>query len=209
MDATYTSAGRAEVGGDFYDVIPLRDGRVALAIGDVMGRGVTAAAAMSQIRSALRALVAVDPDPHTVMTRLDLLYERFPSEQLVTVAYALADPDLDQLVIASAGHPAPILARSDGTTEFITEAGGTILGVGAVARRTATVPFLQGDTLVMYTDGLLERRGEDLHESEARLLETYRSLLPEPSPEDLARLVELMRDPTRDDDVAVLSARRV
>lgn len=209
LGATYTSAGRASVGGDFYDVIPLKDGRVAMAIGDVMGRGITAAAAMSQIRAALRALVAVDPDPATVMSRLDMLYERFPSEQLVTVIYVLADPDLDQLVMSCAGHPFPILVRADGSADFLRTVGGTILGVRATDRQAVRVPFLPGDMVMMYTDGLLERRDEDPQESEARLLGTYRSLLPEPTAEDLGRLADLMRDPSRDDDVAVLAARRL
>lgn len=76
--ASYSSAGRASVGGDFYDVIPLQDGRVALAIGDVMGRGVQAAAAMSQVRAALRAFIAVEADPDTVMSRLDFSTTGFP-----------------------------------------------------------------------------------------------------------------------------------
>ena len=209
LGAAYSSAGRASVGGDFYDVIPLRDGRVAITIGDVMGRGVAAAAAMSQIRAALRALVAVDPDPRAVMTRLDLLYERFPSDQLVTLVYALADPDLDQLVLSCAGHPAPIILRADGTADYVQSANGTILGVGAVARQSVAIPFLPGDTVLMYTDGLFERREEDPQVSEARLLETYRRLLPEPSTEELERFAAQMRDPSRDDDVAVLAARRI
>lgn len=209
LGATYDSAGRASVGGDFYDVIPLHDGRVALVIGDVMGRGVAAAAAMTQIRAALRALVAVDPDPRTLLTRLDLLYERFPSDQLVTLVYALADPDLDQLVLGCAGHPPPLLARADGSADFVRPLDGTILGVGEVARQSVSVPFLPGDSLVMYTDGLLERRGEDPQSSEARLVSTYRSMRPRPEAEDLERLVAEMRDPTRDDDVAVLAVRRV
>ena len=209
LGATYTSAGRATVGGDFYDVIPLSDGRVALTVGDVMGRGVTAAAAMSQIRAALRAFIAVDPDPRTVMTRLDLLYERFPSDQLVTLVYALADPELDQLVLTSAGHPAPVLVGADGAVDFVRSARGTILGVAAGPRESVSVPFLPGDTVMLYTDGLLERRTEDLQQSEERLLETYRERMPRPTSEDLAELVQVMRDPSRDDDVAVLSARRL
>ena len=211
LDAAYSSAGRASVGGDFYDVIPLSDGRVGLAIGDVMGRGVAAAAAMSQIRAALRALVAVDPDPRTVMTRLDLLYERFPSDQLVTLVYALADPELDQLSISSAGHPLPVLAGSDGSTTFVPCPAGTLLGAGApaVSRRATVVPFLAGETLLLYTDGLLERRDEDLEVGEARLLESCRRMLSPPRAGRLDRLVEELRDPSRDDDVAVLAARRV
>ena len=186
LGATYSSAGRASVGGDFYDVIPLRDGRVALAIGDVMGRGVTAAAAMSQIRAALRALVAVDPDPRTVMTRLDLLYERFPSDQLVTLVYALADPDLDQLVMSCAGHPAPIVVRADGTAEFVhggrrhhprRRGGRPACGRRAVparARRSSCSP----------TD-CSSGAARTCRRARQRLLETYRTLLPEPTAEDL------------------------
>ena len=154
-----------------------------MAVGDVMGRGVTAAAAMSQIRAALRAFIAVDPDPRTVMTRLDLLYERFPSDQLVTLVYGLADPDLDQLVLTSAGHPAPVLVTADGQADFVRSARGTILGVAASPREAVTVPFLPGDTVMLYTDGLLERRTEDLQQSEDRLLATYRERLPEPTTE--------------------------
>jgi serine phosphatase RsbU (regulator of sigma subunit) len=143
------------------------------------------------------------------MTRLDLLYERFPSDQLVTLVYALADPDLDQLVLSCAGHPAPILVQSDGVADFVQSADGRILGVGAVVRQSVVVPFLPGDTLLMYTDGLFERRDEEPQVSEARLLETYRSMLPQPAAEDLERFVDAMRDPSRDDDVAVLAARRV
>jgi serine phosphatase RsbU (regulator of sigma subunit) len=209
LGATYTSAGRASVGGDFYDVIPLSDGRVAMAVGDVMGRGVTAAAAMSQIRAALRAFVAVDPEPRTVMTRLDLLYERFPSDQLVTLVYALADPELDQLVLSSAGHPSPVLVGADGRVDFIRSARGTILGVTAASREAVVVPFLPGDLVMLYTDGLLERRTEDLQQSEDRLLATYKELRPEPTTVDLMELVDAMRDPSRDDDVAVLAARRL
>jgi serine phosphatase RsbU (regulator of sigma subunit) len=206
LDAAYSTAGRASVGGDFYDVIPLSDGRVAFAVGDVMGRGVAAAAAMSQIRAALRALVAVDPDPRTVLTRLDLLYERFPSDQLVTLVYALADPELDQLSISSAGHPAPVIVRGGGTAELVRCPAGTILGVGSDRRQAVAVPFVAGDTLLLYTDGLLERRDEDLEVSEARLLATCRTLQSQSRAERLDRLVAQLRDSSRDDDVAVLAA---
>jgi hypothetical protein len=109
LGAYYSTPGRTEVGGDFYDAIPLPDGRLALLIGDVMGRGVEAAVSMSQIRAAVRAYVAVNPEPVFVLQRLDLLYERCPSNQLVTLAYAVADPARDLLEVAVAGHPPPLL----------------------------------------------------------------------------------------------------
>jgi serine phosphatase RsbU (regulator of sigma subunit) len=208
LSASYRSAGRVSVGGDFYDAIPLHGGRLALAIGDVMGRGVEAAASMAQIRSALRAFVAVDPDPQVVLSRLDTLYERFPSEQLVTLLYALADPERDQVVLCCAGHPPPFVLSRDGSGEFLDGVRGTILGVGRAERRRTVAPLRTGDTLVLYTDGLLERRGEDLQMSKDRLLATARDLAGTGRALDLDRLAELVRDPDRDDDVAVLGACR-
>lgn len=209
LAASYVSAGRVGVGGDFYDVIPLSDDRLALIIGDVMGRGVEAAAAMSQIRAALRAFVAVDPDPGAVMTRLDLLYEHFPSEQLVTVLYALVDPHADTAVLACAGHLPPLLLHADGTAEFVEAALGTILGVERSERAPVTVPFGPDRTLLMFTDGLVERRGEDVETGKQRLRGAVSDLVVSHDAGALDRLVSVMRDPTRDDDVAVLAARRL
>lgn len=208
LTAAYSSAGRVDVGGDFYDAIELPDGRLALVIGDVMGRGVDAAAAMSQVRAALRAIIAVDPDPATVMSRLDLLFERFPTEQLVSLVYAVADPARDELEMTSAGHPAPLLRRPDGGLEFLEGARGTILGVGLPERRVHRVRFEPGATLLLFTDGLLERRDEDYEEGRQRLLHATGALPERLASDDLTGLVELMRDPTRDDDVAVLTVRR-
>lgn len=208
LAASYTSAGRVDVGGDFYDAIPLAGGRLGLLIGDVMGRGVEAAAAMSQVLAAARAFAAVDPDPATVLERLDLYFERFPTEQLVTLAYAVIDPRSDRLTLANAGHPAPLLIRQDGTVEYVEEGCGTILGVERSPRSAATVPFAAGDTLVLFTDGLLERRGEDPEVGKERLLRAWQRLGREPTGVDLSRLVAEVRESNRDDDVAVLSARR-
>ncbi len=209
LAAAYTSAGRVDVGGDFYDFTELPDGRLAVVIGDVMGRGVDAAAAMSQVRAALRALVAVDPDPAVLLSRLDLLFERHPTEQLVTLAYAVADPERDELVVSSAGHPAPLLRAADGRLEYVEGGRGTILGVGRTDREVQRIRFSIGDTLFLFTDGLLERRDEDYEEGRERLRRAARALPSSISSPDLETLVEEMRDPTRDDDVAVVTLRRV
>ena len=208
LTASYSSAGRVSVGGDFYDAIPLQDGRIAVAIGDVMGRGVQAAAAMSQIRAALRAFIAVDPEPDVVMNRLDLLHDRFPTEQLVTLLYGVADPRTGELTLACAGHPPPLLIAPDGAAEFIEAAHGTLLGVGRSHRPTTVVPFPPGHTLLMFTDGLIERRGEDLEVSKLRLLDAC-NRMSVGTEIDLDRLAEVMRDPARDDDVALLAVHRV
>ena len=209
LASSYSSAGRVDVGGDFYDVIPLRDGRIAFAVGDVMGRGVDAAASMAQIRAALRAFVAVDPEPLKVLRRLDVLYDAFPSDQLVTLLYAVADPAQDTVTLVDAGHPDPLLRDEDGTCVSLETPRGMILGVEVDAERTAaTIPFHEGQTLLLFTDGLLERRDEDLDVSRDRLLCEVRDLPADLSGHDLAALAERMRDPSRDDDVAVLSVTR-
>jgi serine phosphatase RsbU (regulator of sigma subunit) len=209
LASSYSPAGMGDVGGDFYDALPLGGDRLALVIGDVMGRGVEAAAAMAQVRAALRAFIAVDPDPAAVMNRLDLFYEQFPTDQLVTVLYALADPGRDVVVLACAGHPPPLLLSPSGAAEFIEAAHGRLLGAGPAERTTTTLGLKPGQTLLMFTDGLIERRDEDLEQSKKRLLEVCATLPDRPDGLDLEALATAMRDPTRDDDIAILAARRL
>ena len=102
----YSPSGRTEVGGDFYDAVPLGDGRLALFVGDVMGRGVAAAAAMAQMRAAVRAYAAVDPTPEVVMPKLDLMFAQYRTDQLVTLVYLVVDPARDELVGGQRRPPA-------------------------------------------------------------------------------------------------------
>jgi serine phosphatase RsbU (regulator of sigma subunit) len=204
----YSPAGRTEVGGDFFDAIPLGDGRVAVFVGDVMGRGVHAAAAMAHMRAAVRAYAAVDPTPATLMENLDRMFDPYPSDQLVTLVYLVADPARDELVVTNAGHPPPVLLRADGSTEQLPFADGVPLGTLPSGRRQSVVPFHAGDVLLAYTDGLIERRDEDIDVGQDRLVAALGTLRePDLSPA-LNRVVDEVRDPTRDDDVAALVARR-
>ena len=100
----YSPSGRTDVGGDFYDVLSLGD-KVAFFVGDVMGRGVEAAAAMAQMRATVRSYVAIDPTPENVMGKLDTMFAMYDYGQLVTLVYVLADPARDELRIVNAGHP--------------------------------------------------------------------------------------------------------
>ena len=207
--ASYLQAGHSDAGGDFYDVTPLDDGRLAVFVGDVMGRGVTAAAAMAQMRAAIRALVAVDPDPGTVMVALDRLFDQYDFQQLVTLVYAVLDPARDELVVVNAGHPPPLLSRADGDVEVVEGEPGLLLGAGGEARTTLRLPFREGDMLLCYTDGLVERRDEEIETGVKRLATACSEL-----GEDgdlfawLADVVLAVRDTRRDDDVAVLAVRR-
>ena len=158
----YSPSGRTEVGGDFYDAMPIGGGRLALFVGDVMGRGVAAAAAMAQMRAAVRAYAAVEPWPEAVLRNLDLMFARYGTEQLVTLVYMVLNPRTDELVVANAGHPPPVILRGDRSTEQLPLADGAPLGAGPQRRRQVRVPLRAGDTLLAFTDGLIERRDEDI-----------------------------------------------
>ncbi|GAA2152122.1 SpoIIE family protein phosphatase [Nocardioides koreensis] len=204
----YSPAGRTEVGGDFYDAVALPDGRLAWFVGDVMGRGVTAAASMAQMRAAIRAYIAVDPTPEVVLGKLDLLFATYDMAQLVTLVYGVADPERDELVLVNAGHPPAVVLRKDGTAEQLPSADGPPLGVSDGERESMVIGFRDGDTLVAFTDGLIERREEDIDDGQRRALVAITALADRAVDAALEDLVENVRDHTREDDVAVLLARR-
>ncbi|WP_030683880.1 ATP-binding SpoIIE family protein phosphatase [Streptomyces cellulosae] len=168
--ATYQPGGtEAAVGGDWYDVITLGGGRTALVIGDVMGRGVRAAAVMGQLRTAVRAYARLDLPPHEVLQLLDGLATEIDANQIATCVYAIHDPNEGSLVYASAGH-LPILVRDEsGVVQRADEPTGPPLGTGGWMHSSGSIPLSPGSTAVLYTDGLVERRNEDLDEGIASL----------------------------------------
>ena len=200
----YLPAGRTDAGGDFYDLVPLDGGRLAMFVGDVMGRGVQATSVMAQMRSAMRTLIAIDPRPEAVMAGLDRVFETLHVDQLVTTVYALADPAADLLEVVSAGHPEPLVVRTDGTIEALTQRSTLLLGVGGGERSVLRVDLRAGDALLLYTDGLIERRGEDSDVGTERLVSALTSYRSDDLEDWLTRVVETTRDPTRDDDVAAM-----
>jgi hypothetical protein len=207
--AHYSPAGHLDAGGDFYDVIRLENGRIALFVGDVMGRGVHAAAAMAQMRSAVRAFVAVDPSPGTLLSRLDRLFAQYDIDQLVTMMYAVADPVRDEIVVASAGHPAPVVLRADGSQTTLEVPDSLLLGAGGEDRTAVVFPFGAGDLVLAFTDGLIERRNEDIDVGQRRLEAACGRLRSGVLSDHLLGLIDEVRDPVRDDDVAVLAVRRL
>lgn len=168
--ATYQPGGTdAAVGGDWYDVITLGAGRTALVIGDVMGRGVRAAAVMGQLRTAVRAYARLDLPPHEVLQLLDGLAAEIDASQIATCVYAIHDPNEGKLVYASAGH-LPILVRDeDGTVRRAEDPTGPPLGTGGWLHTSGSIALPPGSTAVLYTDGLVERRREDIDEGVAAL----------------------------------------
>lgn len=205
--AVYDAAGRTDVGGDFYDVVPVGGQRLAVVVGDVMGRGVGAAAAMAHVRSAIRAYLALDPDPALVLGRLDLMFASYDYSQLVTVACLLVDRGAGELQLASSGHLPPVLVRGDGSTELLAGRPEVPVGVGVERRGLLRARLQPSDTLLLYTDGLVERRDEDIDAGLARLRAAASGLRGVPLREGLERLVAGVRDPRRDDDLTVLAAR--
>ena len=200
----YLPAGRTDAGGDFYDVVPLDDGRLGIFVGDVMGRGVRATSLMAQMRSAIRTLVAIDPAPAAVTARLDQVFDALHVDQLVTMVYALADAGLDYLEVINAGHPEPLLLRGDGSVEVVSHPSTLLLGAGGGQRSVVGLHLGPGDALLLYTDGLTERRGEDADVSRNRLADALARLRTHDVDDWLTRVVETVREATSDDDVAAL-----
>ncbi|WKX71188.1 ATP-binding SpoIIE family protein phosphatase [Streptomyces sp. XD-27] len=203
--ATYRPGGEdAAVGGDWYDVITLGAGRTALVIGDVMGRGVRAAAVMGQLRTAVRAYARLDLPPHEVLQLLDGLAAEIDASQIATCVYAVHDPNEGRLVYASAGH-LPILVRDpDGTVRRAAEPTGPPLGTGGWLHTSGSVPLGPGSSAVLYTDGLVERRDKDIDDGVAELERAFTGATgtPQVMCDRLIRALGITEE--HDDDVAVL-----
>ena len=207
--AYYTPDGNAEVGGDFYDAVELDDGVLAVFIGDVMGHGVAAAAAMAHVRAAARAYLTGDPDPASVMTRLDRMFARLGITRLVTLCYAVIDPARGDLTLVSAGHYPPLIIASDGTTRFAAADPQPPLGVGGERRVESRFRMDASDTLLLYTDGVIERRGEIIDRGLERLaLESPPLCTGGDLQATLSRVVAGMCSDTADDVTALVVRRR-
>ncbi|MEU7060212.1 SpoIIE family protein phosphatase [Streptomyces sp. NPDC046197] len=195
----------SEVGGDWYDLIPLDGDRTALAVGDVMGSGIPAATTMGRLRTATSTLAYLDLEPARILTHLDRITHGL-DPYIATCLYAVYDPHHCRLHVASAGHLPPVLVRAGKPPELLDLPTGTPLGVGGVPFVATTLRLEPGDQLVLYTDGLVETRNDPIDE---RLNDLLRLLtLPDRSTEETCdRLLRQLRDPAGHDDVALLIAR--
>ncbi|OIV35265.1 PAS sensor protein [Mangrovactinospora gilvigrisea] len=203
--AVYHPGGaEAAVGGDWYDVITLGGGRTALVIGDVMGRGVRAAAVMGQLRTAVRAYARLDLPPHEVLQLLDGLATEIDASQIATCTYAVYDPGEARIVHASAGHLPMIIRDEDGTVRRVEHQAGPPLGTGGYQHTSEEVPLLPGSTAVLYTDGLVERRGQDIDDGITELESAVAGAAggPDVVCDRLLRAMGITEQ--HDDDVAVL-----
>jgi serine phosphatase RsbU (regulator of sigma subunit)/integral membrane sensor domain MASE1/anti-sigma regulatory factor (Ser/Thr protein kinase) len=195
-----------EVGGDWYDAVAL-DGRVVIVVGDVEGRGVHAAAAMAQLRNALRTYAFEGLGPADALNRLNRLVDDIGECEFATVVFAEVWLDTGELRLANAGHPPPLLTLPDGTTRYV-EAGLAVpIAVpGAAPFPEGRLVMDPGSTLLLYTDGLIERRDASLEQGLARLAAEVAQGPAELDPL-LDRLLDRLGGGNRPDDIAMLALR--
>lgn len=200
-----------DIGGDWYDVIPLPGGRVGTVIGDVQGHDTHAAAVMGQLRIVLRAYAAEGHSPATVMARASVFLHELDTDRFATCTYAEADLTTGVVQVVRAGHVDPLVREADGSCRKVLVDGGLPLGLSAEFGRleypVSTVELDPGQTMVLFTDGLVELPGADLDEGMQLLTAMIRN-----GPEDLQRLADRLCESVDErggeDDVAVLLLRR-
>ncbi len=196
------------VGGDWFDALQLHDGTLGLVVGDVVGKGVQAAASMAQLRNAIRAFSVERLKPSSALARLNRLADDVLDTSFATVLYLVLDTEKGVCKLSSAGHPPPVVAYPDGRVLLIEEARGLPLGTGIDAKyRQETIDLPAGSVIVLYTDGLVERRGRSIDDG----LTDLKVAVAEAS-KDPDRLLEhildrLVGSGEREDDIAVLAAR--
>ncbi|MGJ5803613.1 SpoIIE family protein phosphatase [Streptomyces europaeiscabiei] len=205
----------SDVGGDWYDVIPLSGTRIGLFVGDVVGHGLLSAATMGRVRTAARSFAELDFPPDEVLTHLDNLVGRLDREDPVsdgggiigaTCLYAVYDPTSQQCTLARAGHPPPAVVDPDGAVSFPELPAGPPLGLGGLPFEAVDIHLPEGSQLVLYTDGLIEDRNRDVDV----VLEQLRAALadPERAPEETCRVVlDTVAPAHPGDDIALLVAR--
>jgi serine phosphatase RsbU (regulator of sigma subunit) len=204
--ARYVPGGGA-IGGDWYDVFTLPSGELGVVIGDVAGSGLQAAVIMGRMRSSLRAYALETSDPARALGKLDRKMQHFEPGAMATVLYAVIDPALDRVHIASAGHLPPVIAAAGQPGALAGIAGGLMIGVDAdTPRRATTVKIQPGTLLCLYTDGLVERREYPIDEGLARLCAAVTAH----PPEDVCASVmsSLVGAEPAHDDIALLTLRR-
>ncbi len=212
MAARYRPSERvAQVGGDWYDAILLPDGRLGLVIGDVVGHGIQAAALMAELRAALRAYaIAETRSPARVVGLLNALFSATHRRMVATLLYMIVDAEGTRVRFASAGHPPPLLAGAGGEPRFLEHPASAPLGVTPHTPYTDVEGELAaGDTLLLYTDGLVERRGEPIDDGLERLAGSLAG-----APAELERLcAHVLRRADGgaglEDDTALVAVRRL
>jgi serine/threonine-protein kinase RsbW len=204
----YLAANRgAEIGGDFYDVASQSEGHVVIAVGDVVGHDITAAATMGQLRSVYRALLVESPSPSAVIDRLQASWPLLGLQRMATALFATLDLPAGVLRVASAGHPPPLLL-ADGSAHYLPVHPTRMLGAPPAPAQEWTGVLPPGATLVLFTDGLVESRWSDIDAGLARLM-TAATRTATTDPDELCdRLLADLAGTHRSDDIALLALTR-
>ena len=204
IEARYSPGDGGRVGGDWYDALCLPDGRLAVAVGDVAGHGMAAASTMGQLRNALRALLVRESSPGAAASGLDALAKRTMSGEMATLLVAVVDTVTGRMEYVRAGHLPPLALNADGSAAWHTDLGTLPIGYGRGAPVTGVLDIPHGGGVVLFTDGLVERRGTPLPEG----LERLRAAFSGPGSNDLDALIACVRDPRSDDDATAVVVRR-
>ncbi|MFD8819298.1 PP2C family protein-serine/threonine phosphatase [Streptomyces sp. NPDC059627] len=200
------AGGRVLVGGDWCETVRLHFGRTLLVVGDVMGHGLEAAVDMNAYRSSLRYIAASELPPHRVLRQLDDIAATEPDRRPATCLLVRVDPGRGQVTLASAGHLPPALITRGGRTALLLVPVGPPLGTGLGGYESATHRLEPGEALVLFTDGLVEHRGEDIDRSLGRLADLHFN--PAVGMDALLDSILTRLDARNaEDDVAVLAAR--
>jgi len=204
----FVPGGLSLVGGDWYDAFELPSGRIGIVIGDVVGSGLHAAVVMGRLRSVLRSYAFIGDDPGSTLDQVDAKFSHFEPGEMATIGFAVVEPDLSRIVVATAGHPPPLIVGPDGAAEFVPVPPGPPIGARlGLKRETVSIDLPPGTTFMTYTDGLFERRHEPIDESLERLRGSLRA---GPVEAAVSSVIEIMIGPDGlEDDTAVLALRRL
>lgn len=201
----YLPASPVDVGGDWYDALALPDGRVVIAVGDVVGHGAEAAALMGQLRSAMLAIVQTEHDPPAVVGRVSALAAELDRAIASTLLYVVLDPRTREVALTSAGHPPPLVIAADGRTEYVERGRGLPLGISDAAYPSHVFALPPGAALLLYTDGAIERRGAPLAAGLTSLADAAGAIGPSPGRLCAELPALLWPDGMHDDDVALVA----
>jgi serine/threonine-protein kinase RsbW len=195
-----------EVGGDWFDAFLITPDKLAVVVGDVVGRGIDAATTMGQLRSAIRALASAEAGPARLLERLDRFVERVESARMATVAYAEVDLVTNEMVYACAGHLPPLLAEPGSSPRYLLDGRSGALGsrAGRQARIEHRTQLSPGSRLLLYTDGLIERRNRRIDAGFELLARTYAGKRDSPLPGLTAALADMLVGQEHADDVCLL-----
>ncbi len=203
-----TATAHTEAGGDWYEAVEMPGGTVFLAVGDVVGRGTVAASVMGQLRSAMRAYALAGLRPQAVLEHLSRFAAGIPGAEVSTALCVVIDPGSDRVTYACAGHPHPVVVDGDGSVRILRDGRGPALGVTDRGYTEAEAEVPAGASLLLFTDGLVERRSEALEVGLERLGAAAAAERAEPAGVLADRVVGALTGPVSSDDVALLVARR-